>query len=112
MTSGPRSEYADVTDMFRRLVALDEQSIEYRRQREVIIERCLPLANHIAGRVSNRGEPLEDLVQVARVGLIHAVNRFDAENGADFLATAGGREPGHHADGRRPGAAAPADGPR
>ena len=88
MTSRPRSEYADVTDMFRRLMTLDEQSSEYRRQRDVIIERCLPLADHIARRFSNRGEPLEDLVQVARIGLIQAVNRFDAENGADFLAFA------------------------
>jgi RNA polymerase sigma-B factor len=68
MTSGPSSEYDDVTDMFRRLMTLDEQSIEYRRQREVIIDRCLPVTNHIARRFSNRGEPLEDLVQVARVG--------------------------------------------
>ena len=88
MTSEPRSEYADVTDMCRRLVTLDEQSIEYQRQRVVIIERCLPLANHIARRFSNRGEPLEDLVQVARMGLVQAVDRFDAENGADFLAFA------------------------
>ena len=88
MTSGPRSEYADVTAMCRRLVILDEQSIEYQRQRDVIIERCLPLASHIARRFSNRGEPFEDLVQVARIGLIQAVNRFDAENGADFLAFA------------------------
>ena len=90
MTSEPRPEheYADVTDMFRRLVTLDEGSVEYRRQREMIINRCLPLASHIARRFSNRGEPLEDLVQVARVGLINAVNRFDADNGADFLAFA------------------------
>lgn len=76
MTSGPRSEYDDVTDMLRRLVALDEQSIEYRRQREVIIERCLPLADHIARWFSNRGELSKDLVQVARMGLIQAVNRL------------------------------------
>jgi RNA polymerase sigma-B factor len=74
--------------MFRHLMTVDEQSREYRRQRDVIIERCLPLADHIARRFSNRGEPLEDLVQVARMGLIQAVNRFDAENGADFLAFA------------------------
>jgi RNA polymerase sigma-B factor len=74
--------------MFRRLPTLDENSIEYRRQREVIIKRCLPLADHIARRFDNRGEPLEDLVQVARMGLMHAVNRFDADNGADFLAFA------------------------
>jgi RNA polymerase sigma-B factor len=88
MTSAPRHEYADVTDMFRHLVTLNERSVEYRRQRDAIIERCLPLANHIARRFNNRGEPLEDLVQVARIGLVQAVNRFDADNGADFLAFA------------------------
>ena len=88
MSSTSRSEYADVTDMFRHLVTLDGQSSEYQRQRDVIIERCLPLADHIARRFSNRGEPLEDLVQVARMGLIQAVNRFDTANGADFLAFA------------------------
>ena len=83
--SKPNSEYADVTDMIRRLTTLDQESIEYRRQRDVIVERCLPLADHIARRFSNRGEPFEDLVQVARVGLINAVNRFDADKGAQFL---------------------------
>jgi hypothetical protein len=62
--------------MLRHLMTFDEQSSQYRRQREVIIERCLPLADHIARWVSNRGEPLEDLVQVARMGLIQAVNRL------------------------------------
>lgn len=88
MTSEPRTEYADVTDMFRRLVSLDEHSSAYRQQRDLIIQRCLPLADHIARRFRNRGEPLEDLVQVARVGLMNAVNRYDADNGADFLAFA------------------------
>ena len=88
VTSRPNAEYDDVTDMFRRLVTLDDQSIEYRRQRDQIIARCLPLADHIARRFSNRGEPLDDLVQVARTGLIQAVNRFDAEIGTEFLAFA------------------------
>jgi RNA polymerase sigma-B factor len=88
MTSGPSHEYAEVTDMFQHLATLDERSVEYRRQREAIIERCLPLADHIARRFKNRGEPFEDLVQVARVGLLNAVKRFDADNGADFLAFA------------------------
>ena len=86
--SEPNSEYADVTDMFRRLTTLAEESIEYRRQRDMIVERCLPLADHIACRFRNRGEPVEDLVQVARVGLINAVNRFDADKGAGFVAFA------------------------
>jgi hypothetical protein len=76
VTSRPRSEYADVTDMLRHLMTLHEQSSQCRRQREVIIERCLPLADHIARWFSNRGEPLEDFVQVARMGLIQAVNRL------------------------------------
>jgi RNA polymerase sigma-B factor len=75
--------------MFRRVMTLDEQSIEYKRQRDVIIERCLPLADHIAHRFRSRGEQLEDLVQVARMGRqFQAVNRFDAEHGADLLAFA------------------------
>ena len=86
--SEPNSEYADVTDMLRRLTTLVEGSIEYQRQRDVIVERCLPLADHIAHRFGNRGEPLEDLFQVARVGRINAVNRFDADKGVEFVAFA------------------------
>lgn len=88
MSENTSSEYADLTDMFRRLATLDEGSAAYRRQRDEIIERGLPIANHIARRFRNRGEPNDDLVQAARVGLVNAVNRFDPENGADFLAFA------------------------
>lgn len=82
------SEYADMTEMFRHLNTLDEGSTAYRRQREAIIERALPLADNIARRFKNRGEALDDLVQAARVGLVNAVNRFDPDNGADFLSFA------------------------
>ena len=82
------SEYADLNDMLRHLATLDEGSISYRRQLDEIIRRALPLANHIARRFKNRGEPVDDLVQAARVGLVNAVKRFDPENGADFLAFA------------------------
>ena len=84
----PSQDYADVTDMFRNLSTLDEQSSAYRRQRDAIIERCVPLADHIARHFSNRGEPLEDLVQVARIGLLNAVNRFDVNIGSEFLSFA------------------------
>lgn len=88
MTSNTTSEYADVAQMLRRLTTLDPHSAEYQRQREAVIERCLPLADHIARRFRNRGEPFDDLLQVARVGLLNAVNRFDADNGSEFLAFA------------------------
>jgi RNA polymerase sigma-B factor len=86
--SQPTSEYSELTEMFRRLKTLDEGSQAFRRQRDEIIERGLPLADHIARRYGGRGEPFDDLVQAARSGLVNAVNRFDVDNGADFLAFA------------------------
>ena len=82
------SEYAEITEMFRHLKLLDEGSAAFRRQRDLIIERSLPLAAHIARRYSGRGEPFDDLVQAARVGLVNAVNRFDVDTGAEFLSFA------------------------
>lgn len=89
-SSSPRtnSEYADVPDMFRELAKLDPDSPEFQRHRDRIVQRCLPLADHIARRFDGRGEPRDDLVQVARVGLVNAVIRFDVETGSDFVSFA------------------------
>jgi RNA polymerase sigma-B factor len=46
------------------------------------------MAEHLARRLAGRGEPLEDLVQVATVGLINAVDRFEPDRGSHFLAFA------------------------
>ena len=46
------------------------------------------LADHIARRYGGRGEPIDDLVQAARLGLVNAVNRFDVDNGADLVSFA------------------------
>jgi RNA polymerase sigma-B factor len=80
-----KTEYADVGDMFRRLESLDPGSPAYQRQRDRIIARTLPIADHIARRFRSRGEPLDDLTQVARVGLVSAVQRFDLTIGTDFV---------------------------
>ncbi|WP_375154366.1 sigma-70 family RNA polymerase sigma factor, partial [Nocardia cyriacigeorgica] len=56
--------------------------------REEVIDRCLPLAEHIARKFAGRGELFEDLLQVARVGLLHAVDRFDVARGTSFLSFA------------------------
>jgi RNA polymerase sigma-B factor len=82
------NEYADVPDMFRELAGLAAGSPEFQRHRDKIVERCLPLADHIARRFEGRGEPRDDLVQVARVGLVNAVARFDVETGSDFVSFA------------------------
>jgi RNA polymerase sigma-B factor len=81
-------EYAELTEMFCRLRGLEAGSAAFCRQREAIIERSLPLADHIAHRFRNRGQSLDDLVQAARVGLVNAVNRFDVDTGSDFVAFA------------------------
>jgi RNA polymerase sigma-B factor len=43
-----------------------------------------PLAEYLARRFYGRGEPLEDLIQVANIGLIKAIDRFDTERGVKF----------------------------
>lgn len=87
-TGGPRSEYADIGDMFRRLAEFDADSADFRRRKDEIVQRCLPLADHIARRFEGRGELRDDLIQVARVGLVNAVTRFDIETGSDFVSFA------------------------
>jgi RNA polymerase sigma-B factor len=52
--------------------------------RDRAIEAWLPLARHLAHRYSGRGEPTDDLVQTATVGLIKAVDKFDPDRGVDF----------------------------
>ncbi|MEE4025737.1 SigB/SigF/SigG family RNA polymerase sigma factor [Gordonia sp. PKS22-38] len=63
----------------------DDRRSEIRAE---VVERCLPLAEHVARRFSDRGEAFDDLLQVARVGVVNAVDRFDAERGNNFLSFA------------------------
>ncbi len=52
--------------------------------RAALIEAHIGLAEYLARRFNNRGEPLDDLVQVASTGLIKAVDRFEPERGLEF----------------------------
>ncbi|BEL03713.1 hypothetical protein Q0Z83_019040 [Actinoplanes sichuanensis] len=52
--------------------------------RDRAIEAWMPLARHLANRYAGRGEPVDDLQQVAVMGLIKAVDRFDADRGIEF----------------------------
>jgi RNA polymerase sigma-B factor len=54
------------------------------RLRQQLVERYLPLARFAASRFRRSSEPYDDLVQVASIGLIKAIDRFDPENGASF----------------------------
>jgi RNA polymerase sigma-B factor len=50
--------------------------------REELVRYCLPFAGRLARRYRGRGEYLEDLEQVARLGLVKAVDRYDPERGS------------------------------
>jgi RNA polymerase sigma-B factor len=52
--------------------------------REELVQRMLPLAYSLARRYANKGEPLDDLEQVACVGLLKAIDRFDLRRDVKF----------------------------
>jgi RNA polymerase sigma-B factor len=52
--------------------------------REALVERFLPLARQLARRYQRGGEPLDDLVQVASLGLLKAIDRFDPDRPTAF----------------------------
>jgi RNA polymerase sigma-B factor len=56
--------------------------------REELVEQFLPLARDLALRYAYTGEPLDDLAQVASVGLVKAIDRFDPDRGAKFTSYA------------------------
>jgi RNA polymerase sigma-B factor len=52
--------------------------------KDELVTQHLNLVRYLAGKFSNRGENLEDLIQVGCLGLIKAIERFDPERGTEF----------------------------
>ncbi|WP_327715113.1 SigB/SigF/SigG family RNA polymerase sigma factor [Streptomyces sp. NBC_00490] len=71
----------DTAGLFARLAVLEEGP-ERDAVRDELVTAWLPMAHRIAGRFRERGESIEDLRQVAALGLVKAVDRFDPERGA------------------------------
>jgi RNA polymerase sigma-B factor len=62
---------------------------EYARTRDIrlrdeLVAAHLSLAEHLARRFNHRGEPLDDLIQVASLGLLKSIDRFDPDRGLEF----------------------------
>jgi RNA polymerase sigma-B factor len=60
------------------------QKTRDRSTRDALILAHENLAVYLAAKFADRGEPLEDLVQVARIGVINAVDRYDPSRGVEF----------------------------
>jgi len=83
-----RGEYDHLMPKLAEHASLEKGSPERLALRDELVRGHLPVAQHIARRFSRRGEPEEDLEQVATLGLINAVDRYDPERGTDFLSYA------------------------
>ncbi len=81
-------EYSHLAGLFEEMAALDSGDPRREQLREKLVSGHAPLATHIASRFRHRGESADDLSQVAMLGLINAVDRFDPARGNDFLAFA------------------------
>ncbi len=68
-----------MNELFRRWQQAHDQ-----RAREQLVEHFLPLARKLARRYHGAHEPLDDLVQVASLGLVKAIDRYDPERGIAF----------------------------
>jgi RNA polymerase sigma-B factor len=87
-TQNPPDGYEHLSGLLAEFSSLPADDPRRDALRDQLVTGYLPVAQHIARRFAHRGEPIDDLEQVATVGLIHAVNRFEADRGTDFLSYA------------------------
>jgi RNA polymerase sigma-B factor len=76
---GTAEQLADEDELLRRYAKTRDPAIQ-----EEIVRRFLPFARSLALRYRGGTEQIEDLVQVANLGLVQAIDRFDPERGAAF----------------------------
>ncbi|MCZ1008414.1 RNA polymerase sigma factor SigF [Streptomyces lydicus] len=69
---------------FDRLQDLDEGTHEYQYARNTLIEMNMSMVRYVARRYRNRGDDMEDIIQVGTIGLIKAIDRFDLTREVEF----------------------------
>ncbi|MHB1457080.1 MAG: RNA polymerase sigma factor SigF [Armatimonadota bacterium] len=79
--NGPVADWADLDtgSLFERYAETKDPDI-----RDALVLVHQNLVRFLAGKFSNRGEPIEDLIQVGSIGLINAIDRFDPDRGTKF----------------------------
>jgi RNA polymerase sigma-B factor len=77
-----------VVSMLDTMSQLSPGSREHGQIRDRVIAACVPFATALARRFVHRGEPFDDLNQVAMVGLLKAVDGYDPARGREFIAYA------------------------
>jgi RNA polymerase sigma-B factor len=84
MSTGMGVNREESRDLLEELSALSADDPRHDDVRNQLITIHQPLVEHLARRFRNRGEPYDDLVQVATIGLIKAIDRYDPERGVEF----------------------------
>ncbi len=79
----PKGKLAWDKQRTRELFALYKEQGDEDARNELVMSH-LNLVRFLASKFKNRGEPLDDLVQVGTIGLIKAIDRFDPERGLEF----------------------------
>jgi RNA polymerase sigma-B factor len=79
MGAGPTDRAREDALLFKRYLETRDPAA-----RDALVERFLPLARQLARRYQRAEEPLDDLIQVASLGLVKAIDRFDAEREVAF----------------------------
>jgi RNA polymerase sigma-B factor len=74
---------SEVRDLFRAYRTASEED-ERARLRARLVDQYIGLVEFLARRLRNRGEPIEDLIQVGTIGLLKAIERFDLEREVEF----------------------------
>ncbi|MFH8573988.1 SigB/SigF/SigG family RNA polymerase sigma factor [Streptomyces sp. NPDC017993] len=69
---------------FERLSVLEEGTGEYQYARNTLVEMNLSLVRYVGRRFRNRGQQMEDVLQVGTIGLIKAIDRFDVSLENEF----------------------------
>ncbi|MGW7578726.1 RNA polymerase sigma factor SigF [Streptomyces sp. NPDC054765] len=80
----PRDAKELSKQFFERLQVLEEGTHEYQYARNTLIEMNMSMVRYVARRYRNRGDDMEDVIQVGTIGLIKAIDRFDLAREVEF----------------------------